>query len=57
LIRHPEYTRARLAQMSERLRELVYPETRTPDELLIAGPVDRIPVEEAASLDYRPAEL
>jgi alpha-mannosidase len=57
LIRHPEYTRARLAQMSERLREVVYPETRTPDELLIAGPVDRIPVEEAASLDYRPAEL
>jgi alpha-mannosidase len=56
LIRHPEYTRARLAQTSERLRELVYPETRAPDELLIAGPVDRIPVEEAASLDYRPAE-
>jgi alpha-mannosidase len=43
--------------MSERLWELVYPETRAPDELLIAGPVDRIPVEDAASLDYRPAEL
>jgi len=34
LIRHPEYTRARLAQTSDRLRELVYPETRLPDELL-----------------------
>ncbi|MCW2965513.1 MAG: Alpha-mannosidase [Actinomycetia bacterium] len=57
MIRHPEYTRARLAQTSERLRELVYPETRAADELLIAGPVDRIPVGEATSLDYRPAEL
>jgi alpha-mannosidase len=35
----------------------VYPETRAPDELLIAGPVDRIPIGDAASLDYRPAEL
>ena len=57
MIRHPEYTRARLAQTSERLRNLVYPELRAPDELLIAGPVDRIPAEEAAALDYRPAEL
>ena len=57
MIRHPEYTRARLAQTSERLRELVYPETRAADELLVAGPVDRIPVEEAASLDYRVAQL
>jgi alpha-mannosidase len=55
MIRHPEYTRARLAQTSARLRELVYPETRAPDELLIAGPVGRIPVEEAESLDYRAA--
>jgi alpha-mannosidase len=57
VIRHPEYTRARLAQTSERLRNLVYPELRAPDELLIAGPVDRIPVEDAAALEYRPAEL
>ena len=57
MIRHPEYTRARLAQTSQRLRELVYPEQRAPDELLIAGPVDRIPVEDAAALDYRPAQL
>ena len=57
MIRHPEYTRARLAQTSERLRALIYPETRTPDELLVAGPVDRIAPEEAAALDYRPAEL
>ena len=57
MIRHPEYTRARLAQTSDRLRALVYPETRPPDELLVAGPVDRIGREEAQALEYRPAEL
>src|SRR5207248_143319 len=55
LIRHPEYTRARLAQTSERLRGRVYPETRDPDELLVAGPVDRISAEDATALAYRPA--
>lgn len=43
--------------MSERLRGLVYPETRAPDELLVAGPVGRITVQDATSLDYRPAAL
>jgi alpha-mannosidase len=57
LIRHPEYTRARLAQTSERLRERVYPELCDPAELLVAGPVDRISYDEAAALDYRPAQL
>lgn len=57
MIRHPEYTRARLTRMSERLREGIYPERRAPDELVVAGPVDRIDVEEAAALDYRPAVL
>src|SRR5437879_1249117 len=28
-----------------------------PDELLVAGPVERISFEEAAALEYRPAEL
>ena len=57
LIRHTEYTRARLAQTSGRLRALVYPETRPPDELLVAGPVDRIDRSEAQGLEYRPAAL
>jgi len=55
LIRHPEYTRARLAQTSERLRDLAHPDTRDPDELVVAGPVGRISYEEAAELEYRPA--
>ncbi len=57
MIRHLEYTRARLAQESERLRALIRPETRPPDELLVAGPVDRISLDEAQRLDYRPAGL
>jgi alpha-mannosidase len=56
LIRHREYTRARLAQTSMRLRALVWPETRPLDALLVAGPVDRIPRAEALGLPYRAAE-
>jgi alpha-mannosidase len=55
LIRHLEYTRARLARTSERLRTRIYPETRPLDELVVAGPVDRIPRDEALGLEYRPA--
>lgn len=43
--------------MSERLRSLIHPETRPLDELVVAGPVDRISRADAALLDYRPAEL
>ena len=56
MIRHPDYTRGRLAQTSARLRELVHPETIPVEELAVAGPVDRIPHEEAQCLDYRQAE-
>src|SRR2546428_12349511 len=57
LIQHREYTRARLAQASERLRGLVHPETRPPDELFVAGPVERIGLDEVSALEYRPASL
>ncbi|HEX3806414.1 MAG TPA: glycoside hydrolase family 38 C-terminal domain-containing protein [Gaiellaceae bacterium] len=57
MIRHVEYARARLAQMSDRLRADVYPATIAPEELLVAGPVDRISFAEAQGLDYRPALL
>jgi alpha-mannosidase len=55
LISHPEYTRRRLKQVSARLRARVYGELCPVDELLVAGPVDRISWEEAQALDYRPA--
>ena len=44
MIRHPEYTRARIAQVGDRIRDLVYAERRAPDRLVVAGPVGRIPV-------------
>jgi alpha-mannosidase len=55
LIRHVQYTRERLAAASARLWARVRPETVAPDELLVAGPVDRISYDEAQRLDYRPA--
>jgi alpha-mannosidase len=53
VIRHLEYTRGRLLQTSQRLRALVYADARPVDELVVAGPVDRISWEEAQRLDYR----
>jgi alpha-mannosidase len=56
LIRHPEYTRERLAEVAARLRDAIRPAAIAPDEVLVAGPVDRISFDEAQTLDYRPAE-
>jgi alpha-mannosidase len=57
LIHHLEYSRDRFVHTSNRLRDLVYPLARQPDELVVAGPVDRIPLVEAEALDYRPVSL
>jgi alpha-mannosidase len=57
VIRHTEYTRARLAQTSDRLRAAIYPETRAVDELAVSPRVDRIPRDEALALEYRPAAV
>ena len=55
--RHPEYTRERIAQVGRRIRRLIHADARDPDSLRVAGPVDRIPPEEAEGLEYRDAEL
>ena len=57
MIHEASYTRARLAQRSEQLCAVVHPETRPVDELLVAGPVDRILWEEAEALEYRTAAV
>ena len=57
MIRQVDYTRRRLAQTSERLRALVYPETRPVEELLVSGETGRIAWDEAQRLEYRPAQL
>jgi alpha-mannosidase len=55
--RHPRYTRDRIAQVGERIRALIHADTREPDALRVAGPVDRISPEAAETLDYRDVEL
>ncbi len=56
MLRHPEYTRDRIAQVGERIRALTWADTRDPDVLQVAGPVDRIAPEQADRLDYRAAK-
>jgi alpha-mannosidase len=55
--RHPRYTRARIAQVGDRIRALIRADTGTPDSLMVAGPVDRISHDDAERLDYRDAAL
>lgn len=53
--RYGDYTRARLADFARRLRRAIYPETAQAALIEVAGPVDRIPFDEALTLDWRPA--
>jgi alpha-mannosidase len=55
--RHPRYTRERIAQVGDRIRSLVWADARDPEMLQVAGPVDRIPPEQADALSYRDANL
>jgi len=57
LLRHPDYTRTRIRQLAERMKKLIYPHCRPVEQLLVAGPVDRITCDEAQKLKYRPAKL
>jgi alpha-mannosidase len=57
MLRHPGYTRERIAQVGDRIRAQIYADACDPDELLVAGPVDRISPAEAEELEYRPCHL
>jgi len=54
---HQDYVRTRIQQLVQRMGEVVYPELAEPDKLEVAGPVDRISLEEATKLAYRPVAL
>src|SRR5437763_3621188 len=56
MLRHPGYTRDRIAQVGQRIHALVYADVRDPDALLVSGPVDRIEPASAESLAYRPCQ-
>ncbi len=57
MLRHPRYTRERIAQVGDRLRALIWADTVSPDRITVAGPVDRIAPEDAGRLDYRDCAL
>jgi alpha-mannosidase len=57
MLRHPDYTRGRIARTSMRLRQLIYDDVRAVDSLRISPRVDRISYEDALGLGYRDAEL
>src|SRR3954453_18563843 len=55
--RHPGYTRDRIRQVGERIRALIWADARDPELLQVAGPVGRIPLDEAEQLEYRAASV
>jgi alpha-mannosidase len=55
--RHPQYARDRARQVVDRLRALVWQDRVPPARMLLAGPVERIPYDEALVLEYEPVEL
>jgi alpha-mannosidase len=55
--RHPTYTRDRIRDVAARVQALVYPEVQAPAVLEVAGPTDRIGLDEAEGLEFRPARL
>ena len=57
MLRHPDYTRGRIARTAMRLQQLIYPEVREPDALRISPRIDRITYDEARALTYREVTL
>src|SRR6476646_2025597 len=57
MLRHPAYTRERIAQVGDRIRALIHADAVAPERLAVAGPLDRIEPAEAELLDYRDCEL
>lgn len=55
--RYTEYTRGRIAHTVERMRELVHPDRRSLDALLVSPRVERITWEDAQKLEYRPVSV
>ena len=57
MLRHPTYTRDRIAQVGRRMHALIHADVRDPERLRVAGPVGRIDHAQAELLDYRDASL
>ncbi|MBA2482367.1 MAG: alpha-mannosidase [Planctomycetes bacterium] len=57
MLAHHGYTRQRIQKLAERLWAQVYPQTRPVDAILVSPPGDRVPYDQAQSLEYAPAKL
>ena len=57
MTRYTDYTRTRLKLLGERLRQAIYAARAPLEELMVAGPTDRIGWQAAQRLEYRPARL
>lgn len=57
MLKHPEYTRNRLARVADSLFSRIYPEKRAVSQLLVSPRVERISYADAQKLKYRPAKI
>jgi alpha-mannosidase len=57
MLRHPDYTRGRIARTAMRLQQLIYTDVREVDSMRISPCVDRISYDEALALPYRDVAL
>ena len=57
VLRHPEYTRNRIAQITQRFAQRFYRETLTIEQVQVSERTDRIPLNDAKRLTYRPASV
>jgi alpha-mannosidase len=57
MLRHPDYTRGRIARTAMRLRQLIYADVRPVDSLQISPCVGRISYDAARALPYRDVSL
>ena len=57
MLRHPDYTRGRIARTAMRLQQLIYPDVRPVDSLQISPCVGRISYGDALALPYHDVKL
>lgn len=55
--RHADYTRERVKQLADRIKDKIYSATVPAKRILVSPRVDRISYDEAQKLKYRPAKL
>ena len=55
--RFPALTRTRLKQLTDDMKALIYPATKSVSKLLMSDPTDRITYDEALKLQFKPVKL